>query len=259
MNMTATALKANTYKQTRSAGAEFDATAVVTRHGELVRRIAHHLAARLPASVEVDDLIQAGMLGLIEAARNFQADQGAAFETYASIRIRGAMIDEIRRGDWVPRSVHRRYRDVVSATREVEQKKGAAASSQEVAQALGVSLDDYHHMLEDASRGQLLSLDEQMEDFDGEPRLAASCNLTPARELEHSVFKQALGDAIGGLPEREQMVLSLYYEQEMNLREIGAVLGISESRVCQIHGQAMLRLRSRLGDWRDTAAEQVEA
>lgn len=259
MNMTATAVKANAYKQTRSAGADFDATAVVTRHGELVRRIAHHLAARLPASVEVDDLIQAGMLGLIEAAKNFQADQGAAFETYASIRIRGAMIDEIRRGDWVPRSVHRRYRDVVSATREVEQRKGAAANSQEVAQALGVSLDEYHHMLEDASRGQLLSLDEQMEDFDGEPRLAASCNLTPARELEHSVFKQALGDAIGNLPEREQMVLSLYYEQEMNLREIGAVLGISESRVCQIHGQAMLRLRSRLGDWRDTAAEQVEA
>ncbi|WP_370451263.1 RNA polymerase sigma factor FliA [Lysobacter sp. N42] len=259
MNMTATAVKANAYRQTRSVSADFDATAVVTRHGELVRRIAHHLAARLPSSVEVDDLIQAGMLGLIEAAKNFQADQGAAFETYASIRIRGAMIDEIRRGDWVPRSVHRRYRDVVSATREVEQKKGAAASSQEVANALGVSLDEYHHMLEDASRGQLLSLDEQMEDFDGEPRLAASCNLTPARELEHSVFKQALGDAIGGLPEREQMVLSLYYEQEMNLREIGAVLGISESRVCQIHGQAMLRLRARLGDWRETAAEQVEA
>ena len=259
MNMTATAVKANTYKQTRSASADFDATAIVTRHGELVRRIAHHLAARLPSSVEVDDLIQAGMLGLIEAAKNFQADQGAAFETYASIRIRGAMIDEIRRGDWVPRSVHRRYRDVVAATREVEQKKGGAAHPQEVAQALGVSLDDYHHMLEDASRGQLLSLDEQMDDFDGEPRLAASCNVTPARELEHSMFRQSVGDAIGDLPEREQLVLSLYYEQEMNLREIGAVLGISESRVCQIHGQAMLRLRSRLGEWRDTATEHVEA
>lgn len=259
MNMTATAVKANAYKQTRSAGADVDATAIVNRHGELVRRIAHHLAARLPASVEVDDLIQAGMLGLIEAAKNFQADQGAAFETYASIRIRGAMIDEIRRGDWVPRSVHRRYRDVVSATRQVEQANGRAANASEIAQVLGVSLDDYHHMLEDASRGQLLSLDEQMDDYDGEPRLAASCNVTPARELEHSVFRQALGEAIGNLPEREQLVLSLYYEQEMNLREIGAVLGISESRVCQIHGQAMLRLRGRLGDWRDTAQERVEA
>nr|WP_133479874.1 RNA polymerase sigma factor FliA [Lysobacter segetis] len=255
--MTATAVKANAYKQTRSASADFDATAIVTRHGELVRRIAHHLAARLPASVEVDDLIQAGMLGLIEAAKNFQADQGAAFETYASIRIRGAMIDEIRRGDWVPRSVHRRYRDVVAATRQVEQANGRAANASEIAAVLGVSVDDYHHMLEDASRGQLLSLDEQMDDFDGEPRLAASCNVTPARELEHTVFRQALGEAIGGLPEREQLVLSLYYEQEMNLREIGAVLGISESRVCQIHGQSMLRLRGRLGDWRDTAAEHA--
>ncbi len=124
---------------------------------------------------------------------------------------------------------------------------------------LGVSVDDYHHMLEDASRGQLLSLDEQMDDFDGEPRLAASCNITPARELEHTVFREALGEAIGNLPEREQLVLSLYYEQEMNLREIGAVLGISESRVCQIHGQAMLRLRGRLGDWRDNRHEHVEA
>ncbi|GAB6197052.1 RNA polymerase sigma factor FliA [Lysobacter xanthus] len=258
MNMTATAVKANVYKQTRTASADFDANAVVVKHGELVRRIAHHLAARLPASVEVDDLIQAGMLGLIEAAKNFQADQGAAFETYASIRIRGAMIDEIRRGDWVPRSVHRRYRDVVAATRQVEQANGRAANSAEIASVLGVSLEDYHHMLEDASRGQLLSLDEQMDDFDGEPRLAASCNVTPARELEHTVFRQALGEAIGNLPEREQLVLSLYYEQEMNLREIGAVLGISESRVCQIHGQAVLRLRGRLGDWRETAVEHVE-
>lgn len=259
MNMTATAVKAGQYRATRQASDGFDAAQVVVRHGELVRRIAHHLAARLPASVEVDDLIQAGMLGLIEAARNFQADQGAAFETYASIRIRGAMIDEIRRGDWVPRSVHRRYRDVVAATREVEQANGRAATSQEVADALGVSLDDYHHMLEDASRGQLLSLDEQMEDFDGEPRLAASSHLTPARELEHRVFREALGEAIGELPEREQLVLSLYYEQELNLREIGAVLSVSESRVCQIHGQAMLRLRARMGDWRDTATEQLDA
>ena len=236
-----------------------DKNHLLEEHAPLVKRLAHQMKAKLPPSVEVDDLIQAGMLGLIEAAKNFQSDQGAAFETYASIRIRGAMIDEIRRGDWVPRSVHRRYRDVVAATREVEQKNGRAANAQEVAHVLGVSLEDYHHMLEDASRGQLLSLDEQMDDFDGEPRLAASCNVTPARELEHTVFRQALGEAIGGLPEREQLVLSLYYEQEMNLREIGAVLGISESRVCQIHGQAMLRLRGRLGDWRDTAQEHAEA
>ena len=227
-----------------------DAAQVVERHSELVRRIAHHLAARLPASVEVDDLIQAGMLGLIEAARNFQADQGAAFETYASIRIRGAMIDEIRRGDWVPRSVHRRYRDIVAATRSIEQAHGRAATAQEVAAALGVGINEYQQMLEEASRGQLLSLDEHAEMHDGEPRLARHEGLTPARMFEDSAFRGALAEAIAGLPEREQLVLSLYYEQELNLREIGAVLSVSESRVCQIHGQATLRLRARLGDWR---------
>ncbi len=223
---------------------------IVERHGELVRRIAHHLAARLPASVEIDDLVQAGMLGLIDAARNFQADQGAAFETYASIRIRGAMIDEIRRGDWVPRSVHRRFRDLVAATREVEQRTGRAATGQQVAQQLGVALDDYHAMVENAARGQLVSLDAHMEEHDGEPRLAANDADTPARAFEGAAFREALAAAIGDLPEREQLVLSLYYEQELNLREIGAVLGVSESRVCQIHGQATVRLRARLADWR---------
>jgi len=235
-----------------------DAASIVERHSELVRRIAHHLAARLPSSVEVDDLIQAGMLGLIEAARNFQSDQGATFETYASIRIRGSMIDAIRAGDWVPRSVHRRYRDVVSATRTVEQREGRAATAQEIAGALGVSVDDYHHMLQDAARGQLLSLDEYAEEHDGEPRLAQQDNLTPARRFEQGAFRAALGDAIGDLPEREQLVLSLYYEQELNLREIGAVLNVSESRVCQIHGQAMLRLRSKLTDWRGEVNADAE-
>ena len=222
----------------------------IARHSDLVRRIAHHLAARLPASVEIDDLIQAGMMGLIEASRSYDAEQGASFETYASIRIRGAMIDEVRRGDWVPRSVHRRYRDVVAATRSVEQREGRAATSQEIAGALGMSVDDYHHVLQDAARGQLLSLDEYAEEHDGEPRLEHQDNITPARRFEQGAFKSALGDAIEHLPEREQLVLSLYYEQDMNLREIGAVLNVSESRVCQIHGQAMLRLRSRLTDWR---------
>lgn len=232
---------------------------IVERHGELVRRIAHHLAARLPASVEIDDLIQAGMLGLIDAARNFQADQGAAFETYASIRIRGAMIDEIRRGDWVPRSVHRRYRDLVAATRDIEQRTGRAATGQQVASALGVSLDEYHQMVEDAARGQLVSLDAHMEEHDGEPRLAVAATATPARAFESDSFRKALGSAIGDLPEREQLVLSLYYEQELNLREIGAVLSVSESRVCQIHGQAMVRLRARLGEWRGAQDEDDDA
>lgn len=217
----------------RSASVE-----VVERHADLVRRIAHHLAARLPASVEVDDLVQAGMLGLIEAARNFDSDQGASFETYASIRIRGAMIDEIRKGDWTPRSVHRRTREAAEVTRQIEQTTGRAATGAEVAQALGLGAEEYARLLEDAVSGQVLSLDSHIDDH-GEPNVAAGAAYSPERRLQAAEFRQALAEAIGQLPEREQLVLSLYYEQEMNLREVGAVLGVSESRVCQIHGQAM--------------------
>ncbi len=220
----------------------------VEQHGELVRRIAHHLAARLPHNVDVEDLVQAGMLGLIDATRNFRDGQGASFETYASIRIRGSMIDEIRRGDWVPRSVHRKYRELATATRIVEQNTGRAPTVSQVAAHMGVSLDEYHRMLEESARGQLVSLETLVEEHDGEPRIA--CNTaTPMHSAEREAFRRCLREAIEELPEREQLVLSLYYEQEMNLREIGAVLSLSESRVCQIHGQAARRLRQRLGDW----------
>ena len=217
----------------------------VARHADLVRRIAHHLAARLPASVEVDDLIQAGMIGLIEASRSYDPDQGASFETYASIRIRGSMIDEIRRGDWVPRSVHRRARDAAATIRRLEQASGRAASATEVAEAMEMPLPDYLRLIEDAARGQVLSLESRIED-QGELDTPATGGPNPQQVLERSQFGEELGKAISVLPEREQLVLSLYYEQELNLKEIGAVLGVSESRVCQIHGQAMLRLRGRL-------------
>jgi RNA polymerase sigma factor for flagellar operon FliA len=231
----------------------------VSRHADLVRRIAHHLAARLPASVEIDDLIQSGMIGLIEASRSYDPEQGASFETYASIRIRGSMIDEIRRGDWVPRSVHRRARQAAATVREIEQRtgraavreleqaSGRAATPQEVAARLEMPLPEYMKLLEDASRGQVLSLDSHVEDH-GEVH-APSGGLSPQQTLERSDFGRELAGAIGQLPEREQLVLSLYYEQELNLKEIGAVLGVSESRVCQIHGQAVLRLRGRLGGY----------
>jgi RNA polymerase sigma factor for flagellar operon FliA len=223
---------------------------LVTRHAELVRRIAHHLAARLPASVEVDDLIQAGMVGLLEAVRQFDHTAGASFETYASIRIRGAMIDEVRRGDWVPRSVHRRAREAAEATRRIEQREGRAASAAEIAAALGISLDEYGRLLEGSIRGHLFSLEEDAE-LHGDARVAQYAP-APQADLESAEFQQELARAIEGLPERERLILSLYYEQELNLREIGAVLGITESRVCQVHGQAMVRLRARLKDWSGT-------
>jgi len=205
--------------------------------------------ARLPASVDVNDLIQAGTIGLIEAARSYDPSQGAAFETYASIRIRGAMLDEIRRSDWVPRSVHRRVREAAAATQAIEQRTGRAARSSEVASAMQVSAEELNRIMEDAVRGHVLSIDAHVDDA-GELRLPATeFSASPSRDHEREAFGESLTRAIEALPEREQLVMSLYYEQELNLKEIGAVLGVSESRVCQIHGQALVRLRARLAEW----------
>lgn len=222
---------------------------VVAQHTDLVKRIAHHLAVRLPTSIDVNDLIQVGMIGLIEAVRAYDASHGASFESYASIRIRGSMLDEIRRGDWVPRSVYRRVREAAEVTRSLEQRTGAAARGEDIAQAMGLSLQDYQRFLSDVARGPVLSLDENINE-DGTPKITiADGQPSPARHLEQREFQRALVAAIEVLPSRERMVLSLYYEQELNLREIGLVLGVSESRVCQIHGQALVRLRARLSEW----------
>ena len=226
---------------------------IVARHTELVARIAHHLIARLPASVDVNDLQQSGMIGLIEAARSFDASQGASFETYASIRIRGAMLDELRKGDWVPRSVHRQLRAATEATRQVEQRTGRAATPREVAAAMNISVDDFDRLLADVVRGHVLSIDAHADGEDETPLRIAESAPSPAQRLDADEFRRELVGAIDSLPEREKLVLSLYYEQEMNLREIGAVLEVSESRVCQIHAQALVRVRARLRDWTKAA------
>jgi len=245
--------RAHAHAEYRAAGRDSLAE-LVERHTALVSRLAHHLCARLPANVDVGDLVQAGMIGLIEASRSYDAAQGASFETYASIRIRGAMLDEVRKGDWMPRSVHRRAREAAQAVRAIEQRTGRAAAPADVARALGMSREDYDHLLEDAVRGQVLSLDMHVEEH-GDARLPAlQADASPSGRYESAKFSAALAEAIGGLPEREALVLSLYYEQELNLREIGATLGVSESRVCQIHGQALLRVRSRLAGWIDDTA-----
>jgi RNA polymerase sigma factor for flagellar operon FliA len=228
-------------------------TDLVTRHASLVKRIAYHLMNRLPPSVQVEDLIQAGMIGLIEASRNYDPSQGASFETYAGIRIRGAMLDEIRRSDWTPRSVHRKARMVADAMREIEHETGRDARDVEVAETLGMSLDEYHQILQDATGARIFSYEELTEVGEtspGEQTRQPSAGLEgPFEGLEKDDFKAALADAIAGLPERERLVIALYYDEELNLREIGQVLGVSESRVCQIHSQAAMRLRSRLTDW----------
>ncbi len=224
-----------------------EADALVTRHAELVKRIAYHLAGRLPASVDVADLIQAGMLGLLEAAANFTANRGASFETYAGIRIRGAMIDALRKLDWAPRSVHRKARAVASVVREIERETGREARDAEIAERLDVPLEEYHSILQDAASCRLASLDEPTAS-------AAADTADPFREAADDDFRAALARAIESLPEREKLVMSLYYGDELNLKEIGAVLRVTESRVCQLHGQALVRLKARLAEWRD--AEQ---
>ena len=230
---------------------------LVTSHASLVKRIAYHLMNRLPPSVQVEDLIQAGMIGLLEAASNYDAGQGASFETYAGIRIRGAMLDEIRRSDWTPRSVHRKARQVAEVMREIENAEGRDARDIEVAEAMDMSLEDYHQILADASGARIFSYEELSEFSEVVPdetieRGNAVRNQMlegPLQGLESAHFKDALADAIATLPERERLVIALYYDEELNLREIGQVLGVSESRVCQIHSQAAIRLRSRLYEW----------
>jgi RNA polymerase sigma factor FliA len=231
------------------ASAGDEAARLVAEHVDLVRRIAHHLAARLPASVQVEDLIQSGMVGLIEAARQFQSGQGATFATYAGIRVRGAMIDELRRADWTPRSVHRNSRRIAEAIHQVEAREGRSASDREIAETLGVTLDDYHGMLQDTASCQILGLEDLFgEDADSD-RLLPGTSATPTEQLEREQFAAALAEALAGLPERERLVLALYYDEELNLREIGDVLDVTESRVSQIRSQALHRLRGRLSDW----------
>lgn len=226
-------------------------TEIVEQHTALVRRIAYHLVSRLPATVQAEDLIQSGMIGLLEASRNYEPTHGASFETYAGIRIRGAMLDEIRRQDWAPRSLFRKMRQVSEAMREIENSEARDARDAEVAEKLGLSLTEYHRILKDASGHKVFSTEELSSGLESVSDGLFGNICGPLDSLEGDEFRRSLSRAVSTLPEREKLVMSLYYDQELNLREIGELLGVTESRVCQIHGQAVLRLRARLRDWRE--------
>jgi len=224
-------------------------TELVEKHANLVKRIAYHLVARLPHTVDVDDLIQAGMIGLFDASQHYNASQGASFETYSGIRIRGSMLDEIRRNDWAPRSVHRKAREITHAMQEVEQQQGRHATEGEIAKTLGISIEDYHQQLHDSAGHQVFSLDEFSDHDETHAHPISGHQSEPEQEVQSSGFQYALANAIKTLPERERLMMGLYYNEELNLKEIGEVLGVSESRVSQIHSQTVIRLRSKLTGW----------
>jgi RNA polymerase sigma factor for flagellar operon FliA len=214
----------------------------------MVKRIAFHMKAKLPDLVQVDDLIQSGMVGLIEAARKFDENQGASFETYAGIRIRGAILDEIRKNDWTPRSVHRNTRKVNEVITRVENNKGCSSTDVEIAKELGLSIQEYHHILVDTSNHRVLSFEDFSVNDESVVDNIPSYQLQILDKLQQNNLRQIIAKAISELPERESLMMSLYYDEELNLREIGAILGVSESRVSQIHTQAVIRLQSRLKD-----------
>ncbi|MDZ4051162.1 MAG: RNA polymerase sigma factor FliA [Limnobacter sp.] len=233
-----------------TAQGTLDKSKQVDQYIPLVRRLAHHLIAKLPASVQIDDLIQAGLIGLMDAITRFEEGQGAQFETYASQRIRGSMLDELRSADWMPRGVRQAQRKIETATLRAEQKLGRSATEKEIAEVLGVSLDEYQEMLFDSRGASLVFYDDYADDGDGEGyldrQIGGDEEANPLEMLGDQRFRENLIQAIEDLPEREKMLMGLYYEQELNFREIAAVLGVTESRVCQLHTQAVSRLKAKL-------------
>jgi len=236
----------NPYKKAQDFN---ESNKLVVQHAPLVKRIAYHLMARLPSSVVVDDLIQAGMVGLLEASRNYRPDLGASFETYSGIRIRGAMLDELRRNDWAPKSVHRKNRELTKVVREIEARTGRDARDDEIAEEMGITLDEYYKILQDSSNARIYAFEELGVDEDAIELGLSNTKNGPFEEMSHERFKGNLTEAIASLPEREKMVVTLYYDSELNLREIGSVLGVSESRISQLLSQAMIRLRARMKEW----------
>ena len=219
------------------------------QYSPLVRRLAHQMIARLPANVEIDDLIQVGMIGLHDAMSRFDPAQGVQFETFATQRIRGAMLDDLRSSDWMSRGDSKQQRQIEAAVHKLEQQYGRAPAESEIAKEMGLSLGDYQDVLTKVRGTQLVYLEDMTGD-DGDQgfldRHVADASSDPLSMLNDQRMREALVDAIKLLPEREQYVMSMYYEHDMNLKEIAAVLKVTESRVCQLHSQSIARLRVKL-------------
>jgi len=234
-----------------TATGRLEMNAMLKQYSPLVRRLAHQMIAKLPANVEVDDLIQVGMIGLSDAMTRFDSEQGVQFETFATQRIRGAMLDELRGADWMSRGNRKQQRDIETALHKLQQRLGRAPQESEIAREMGISLSEYQALLGKVRGTQLVYLEDMLGD-DGDhdflDRHVIDQNENPVAMLQDRRMREALVAAIKLLPEREQYVMSMYYEQDMNLKEIAAVLGVTESRVCQLHSQSIVRLRAKLRD-----------
>ena len=233
-----------------TAKGQLDRNALIRQYQPLVRRLAHHMMAKLPPSVEVDDLIQVGLIGLADALTRFESSQGVQFETFATQRIRGAMLDELRENDWMSRGSRKSQKEIETAMRRVEHRLGRVPKESEIAAELGMTLVDYQTLLGKVRGTQLVYLEDMSghnEDDDAYlDRHVADSAADPLNMLRDHKLREALVAAIKLLPEREQYIMSMYYEHDMNLKEIAAVLDVTESRICQLHSQSIARLRAKM-------------
>ncbi|MBK9574785.1 MAG: RNA polymerase sigma factor FliA [Rhodoferax sp.] len=233
-----------------TAKGQLDRNALIRQYQPLVRRLAHHMMAKLPASVQVDDLIQVGLIGLSEALTRYEAAQGVQFETFATQRIRGAMIDELRENDWMSRGSRKSQKEIEQAMRRLEHELGRSPIESEIAAELNMTLAEYQTLLGKVQGTQLVYLEDMSRGNDDEDnfldRHVADSEADPLNMLRDQRLRQALVTAIKALPEREQLIMSMYYEQDMNLKEIAAVMNVTESRICQLHSQSIARLRAKM-------------
>lgn len=232
-----------------NATGKTDKNHMLREHAPLVKRLAYQLKAKLPPSVEVDDLIQAGMIGLLDAITRYEDDHGAQFETYAVQRVRGAMLDELRSTDWLPRGVRQSMRKIEEAIGQLQQQLGRPPQETEVARQLKMSLLEYQDILSESTGHQLVYYEDFHDSESKEhflDRYSTDLSSDPLQSLLRGDFRATVVAAIEALPDREKLLMGLYYEQDLNLKEVGAVMGVSESRVSQLHTQAVARLRAFL-------------
>jgi RNA polymerase sigma factor for flagellar operon FliA len=225
---------------------------LIVEYSPLIKYIAQKIAARLPANIELDDLISSGVIGLMDAIEKYDSSRDNKFKTYAEFRIRGAILDELRAQDWVPRSVREKAKQLERIYTKIEQTKGRQATEEEVCAELGVSAEEFHDMLNQVRSVSLLSYDDVSNFSKADKRAlhgsgeGGSKAPTPYSEVTLATIKKTVADAIQVLPEKQRLVLSLYYYEDLNLKEIGRVLDVTESRVSQLHTQAILRLKAKL-------------